>query len=333
MSLCDIFPDDPSCTAGPPDDTPVDDTPTKDPVTDGDEGEDDVEDGDGEEPVDEEGEEGEGDAEAEGKMDGDKDGWADRQATLRETSEYAWKDPTGAQIAYFVTALSTSLDIAIAMFKHHEDGEFKAGEIKKGDTNFWELGHVLGHYASLIIMGGAACTQLLTIFGIAPEINYLVWTMGVGTVLYIIENISTILTVLAYDKAHTYLAKTTSTSTELTNAATVSKGALKDFIKHQAKHAVIELALWGNKDDWYLSQFLATTPEGRSKMLDKLEDTMHHVEEEFGVEHSEGHGHGEHKEGEEHDHEGEEKMAEDEEAEEGAEAGEEEADEDAEDDQ
>jgi|Transcript_5571 hypothetical protein len=156
MSLCDIFPDDPSCTAGPPDDTPVDDTPTKDPVTDGDEGEDDVEDGDGEEPVDEEGEEGEGDAEAEGKMES--------KASYEYTKEFFHLQHFShlhifeAQLSYLIGAAAVTSWTALQLFRYTARKDFWKKTKVTGKTNYNELADMVLNYGALVIMGAATVT-------------------------------------------------------------------------------------------------------------------------------------------------------------------------------
>ena len=52
-----------------------------------------------------------------------------------------------------------------------------------GTTNFNTLANQVLSYGGLGLWGIAFLTQLLALFGLFPEINYLVWYVGIG-ILY-----------------------------------------------------------------------------------------------------------------------------------------------------
>jgi hypothetical protein len=115
----------------------------------------------------------------------------------------ASRDPFMAQVTYLMTALGVAVNYSLHSFVWHSSTASKdpytQGEMKSGDTNLWSLAHKLGHYSSIAIFGMAAVTQILAMAGIAVDINGMVWHYGVHLVLYAIENVATILNVLAYD--------------------------------------------------------------------------------------------------------------------------------------
>ena len=181
----------------------------------------------------------------------------------------------------------TALNYALHSFVWHSStaskDDYKKGEMKSGDTNWWSMAHSFGHYSAIGILGTAFVTQALAMGGMAVHLNHLVWHYGAHFVLLIIEYIATLMNILAYDKAHTYLDGGSTDLTVLSNAGVVFGGALGDFIEHQAHFVVGELAMWSTAEDWELSQWLASTPEEQEHMIEELEEKYAKIEEQFGV--------------------------------------------------
>ena len=156
-----------------------------------------------------------------------------------------------------MTAGGVAMNLSLHMFKWTSSttskNSYKKGEMKSGDTNWWELGRYLRNYSAIAIMGTAFVTQLLAIFGIAVPINDLVWYWGVGWALFVLQNLGTICNLLAYDQAHRYLNGGSTDASVLSNASTVFGGALADFIESQGDFVLVNMALWTNAEDWALS--------------------------------------------------------------------------------
>jgi hypothetical protein len=61
---------------------------------------------------------------------------------------------------------------------YYED--WNSGEASWGSTNYNLYANAVLNYGRMVIFGVATITQLLSIFGIAPEINAGVWLYLVG---------------------------------------------------------------------------------------------------------------------------------------------------------
>ena len=131
MSLCDIFPDDPSCATPEPEpepEEPEEEEPIEDDTTN------EVEDED-------EGDAGEEDLDQEAAKEVKGESWLARAYTLRKLRKMADRDPFMAQIAYLMTAGGVAMNLSLHMFKWTSSTDaknsYKKGEMKSGDTNWW----------------------------------------------------------------------------------------------------------------------------------------------------------------------------------------------------
>ena len=103
-----------------------------------------------------------------------------------------------AQVAYLFTALSLTLHSALTQFRYRTtSGYYDAGDALS--TNYWELLNMAGNYFTIAWMGAATITQLLSMLGIAAEINVMVWMYG-GIVSMVVSFIAGIVGMYAYDQ-------------------------------------------------------------------------------------------------------------------------------------
>jgi len=65
------------------------------------------------------------------------------------------------------------------------------------------MANMLSDYSFLVLGGIAFITQLLSMFGIANEINLLVWMWGLGFVGMLVEVVAGIMMAYGYDSAYT----------------------------------------------------------------------------------------------------------------------------------
>ena len=102
-----------------------------------------------------------------------------------------------AQVAYLMTAMSLTLHAALVQFRYRSsDTYYDAGDALT--TNYWELLNMLWNYFTIGWMGIATITQLLSMLGIAAEINLMVWMYG-GIVNMVVSFISSLVAMYAYD--------------------------------------------------------------------------------------------------------------------------------------
>ena len=118
---------------------------------------------------------------------GDKD---DRQAAVME-----------ANITFLVVGLVHTAAIGLKMFRYRSASTYYDNGDVLG-TNYWKYASQLSGYFWLAGMGIATVTQLLSMFGIANEINLLVWTVGLGGIGELVSLVTSILMFLAWDKAY-----------------------------------------------------------------------------------------------------------------------------------
>jgi hypothetical protein len=201
-SLCDIFPDDPSCAAAEPEPVAEPET-TTDPV--------DTSEG-GEEVTDEAGE-GEGEGEGEG---------AEEEAAPAAKTDFsqAAEDAVGAW--WFVKSMSSyamlnpmeahimlGLEMLYLMQSGLMEGLFYRSEDKyydgfkiSGKTEYYKLMDQMRNWGYLIVGGTLGVTSLLAAFGIANGINSLLWMfLGLGGML--IQLAVGIVGFLAYEQGYT----------------------------------------------------------------------------------------------------------------------------------
>ena len=102
-----------------------------------------------------------------------------------------------AQVAYLMTAMSLTVHAALVQFRYRSSDTFyDAGDALT--TNYWELLNMLWNYFTIGWMGIATITQLLSMLGIAAEINLMVWMYG-GIVNMVVSFISGLVAMYAYD--------------------------------------------------------------------------------------------------------------------------------------
>ena len=102
-----------------------------------------------------------------------------------------------AQVAYLMTAMSLTVHAALVQFRYRSSTTYyDAGDALT--TNYWELLNMLWNYFTIGWMGIATITQLLSMLGIAAEINLMVWMYG-GVVNMVVSFISGLVAMYAYD--------------------------------------------------------------------------------------------------------------------------------------
>jgi len=196
-SLCDIFPDDPSCAAPEPEPQPEPE-PT-DPVDDG-EGDADVEDEAGEEGGEEEAAEEEAPAaKSDFKAAAEKavgDWWF-----VKSMSSYAMLNPMEAHIMLGLEMLYLMQSGLMEGLFYRSESVYYDGYKISGKTEYYKLMDQVRNWGYLVVGGVLGVTSLLAAFGIANGINYLMWTfLGLGGML--IQLVVGILGFLAYEQGY-----------------------------------------------------------------------------------------------------------------------------------
>ena len=111
-------------------------------------------------------------------------------------------DQMEANLTFLFTALGVSLSSGLQLFRYRSNEDFYIGG-EYLDFNGWKMANLLQDYSFLVLGGIAFITQLLSMFGIANEINLLVWMWGLGFVGMLVEAVAGFMMFYAYDSAYT----------------------------------------------------------------------------------------------------------------------------------
>ena len=106
-----------------------------------------------------------------------------------------------------MTAMSLTLHASLVQFRYRSsDTYYDAGAggtvwgpgLGNDSCNYWEYLNMLWNYFTIGWMGIATITQLLSMLGIATEINLMVWMYG-SIVNMVVSFISGLVAMYAYD--------------------------------------------------------------------------------------------------------------------------------------
>ena len=107
-----------------------------------------------------------------------------------------------AQIDFFFVAVANLISMYLTMFRYRSSSTYySSGDVLS--TNYWQMANEYGTYFWMGAMGIAAITQFLAIFGIANEINLLVWMVGLEGIGGMVSLATSIMLFMAYDEAYT----------------------------------------------------------------------------------------------------------------------------------
>ena len=108
-----------------------------------------------------------------------------------------------------------------------------------------------GTYFWMGAMGIAAITQFLAIFGIANEINLLVWLVGLEGLGGLVSLATSIMLFMAYDDAYTVASDSSSAASDVTNAKLVMDGVWNDWVKGFVDGILSEGVLVAKGEAWW----------------------------------------------------------------------------------
>ena len=155
-----------------------------------------------------------------------------------------------AQINFFFVAVANLVNMYLTVYRYRSDDTYySAGDVLS--TNNWKNANVYGNYFFMGMMGIAAVTQLLAIFGIANGINLLVWMYGLNGLGGLVSIATSIMLFMAYDDAYTVANDSSSSVSDSTNAESVMAGVWNDWVKGVINSILSEGVLMANSEPWY----------------------------------------------------------------------------------
>ena len=127
---------------------------------------------------------------------------ADKKMAEEEHDDMPWLEdkvnPMSGQITFLLVALGVTVGSALKLFRYRSESTYyDAGKILS--SNYWKLGDQISLYSWLGLGGVAFLTQLLSVAGIAVDINIMVWMVVLPLVGGLVGLTYSILMFLAYD--------------------------------------------------------------------------------------------------------------------------------------
>lgn len=120
----------------------------------------------------------------------------------------------------------------------------------------------------------AAITQFLAIFGIANEINVLVWMIGLEAIGGLVSVGLGIMMFMAYDSAYTIANDSGSSAGDVTNAEAVMAGVWNDWVKSIIDGMISEQVLWAYGPAWLRYNEKMSKKGDMKKEGDKMDGPM-----------------------------------------------------------
>ena len=113
-----------------------------------------------------------------------------------------------------------------------------------GGTDWWNFARLTKGYGILSLVGIAFITQILATFGIVPELNGMIWTLGMGIGLPLLASVYLVFLGLAYEGAFGQLASDTA------NAVAISKYIETEFGSFLGMTGLLWVEFAMNKKAW-----------------------------------------------------------------------------------
>jgi len=181
----------------------------------------------------------------------------------------AEKDPMMGNLTYLHVALFSAISGVLNVTRYHSSTHYTSGDTVLGDMNTWEYLGEFHHYSHAAVMTVLTITQILSMAGVAPEINIMAWMYVEGFEM-VFGLIMAIANMYHYEKA--YSASMSATGATATAGATMMAYVEEDAFDSMVESTASHLTLHFEHDNWMAAQILAM-PEDMQK------DYMHEKKE------------------------------------------------------
>ena len=183
-----------------------------------------------------------------------------------------YTDPMMGQITYTSVAVMSAIGAGLDMFRYNPSSTKYAEWANIGataSTPYWMYGGELARYTMLTFSSVASITQILSDFGVAPDVNMMVWMYGgmAGSVLGLVAHG---LLMYSYDIANTAL--TSSTPSEVTAAEKVIDALELDFIGMAAHETLVGIELYEQGANWMAAQMMMMGMDKKEEMMEEMKD-------------------------------------------------------------
>lgn len=209
----------------------------------------------------------------------------DKQGYMAEEKEemHMEGNPMMGNLTYLHVALASTIHAGLELFVYHEDDEYDDGDVL--GTNYWKYLSSLHHYSHFGIMSILTCTQILSMVGIAGEINIMAW-MFAEMIEMVIQLIMKLGYMYTYDAAYVIKEDSGSSSDEITKAKAVMAGIAESIVNSTIEETANHFALHVEHENWMMAQVMALPDEAQEKYIhrkhgDKHEDHEDHEDHEM----------------------------------------------------
>merc|ERR1712045_762240 len=141
-----------------------------------------------------------------------------------------------------------------------------------GATNWWKLYNQIGQYGMLSVGAILTITQLLSMFGVAAEINVMLWGYATMLVGPLIGAVVSGLAMWGYDEAYQLCDTDSYTNAD---ACTMQETIEGDMLWHAVKELSMGAALMESYEGWMQAQFMALPMETQKEWMEA------HIKEEM----------------------------------------------------
>merc|ERR1712038_1012499 len=146
-------------------------------------------------------------------------------------------NPMMGTLTYLHVALMSAVHGGLELFVYHDDTEYDDGDVLT--TNYWKYLAEFHHYSHFGIAAILTVTQILSMVGIAGEINIMAW-MYAEMLEQIIQLVMKLGYMYTYDAAYVIKEDSSSSASDVTNATSVMSGiseaVVNSTIEETANH-------------------------------------------------------------------------------------------------
>ena len=164
-------------------------------------------------------------------------------------------NPLMGQVTFLLVSALLVTRYSLGLFRYRMDSAYYTPGEALADWNPWKVANLIESYGMLTLGAAAFVTELLSLFGIAAQINYFVWVFGVGIGGVTVALASVLFRLIAYDKAYSL------------NDGTMMSVVHMDAVQSVLIFATSALALFWQRKNWMMAQWLNLDEETRAAMM------------------------------------------------------------------
>ena len=191
------------------------------------------------------------------------------------SSDMMHGSPMMGNLTYLHVAFFSALHGFLELFVYHGAHD-DAADVLPIPALFEGL-EMLHHYAHFGLMSILTVTQILSMLGIAVEINIMAW-MYAEMIEHIVQLILKVGFMVVYDQAYTIMNDSSSSSADITDATEIAEEIEEHTMVMTIEETSAHLALHLEHENWMMAQVMAL-PEDHQKKYHGGDDHEKHDDE------------------------------------------------------